>query len=181
MKKLSLLTLILVLTSCATTMPGKSVGLKSGFLSATLAENGDFSSENIKMYQVSVRNNTNDWIVVDSALISNAPTTQVLVGDKISSWLEACSLEKKVADYNTSLVLGVLAAGGMVAGATSNNSATSNIGFITSLGAITTAGVKDFIDSKKKADFQAAFPEGHILKGFTVPPMKVVQRWILIE
>lgn len=182
MKSLCTLLSFLLLTSCATTMPGKELNINSKYLGATLSENTAYSSDEIKMYQVSVKNLTNEWIEIDSAIIGkNIVSAKILMGDRISSWIEASTLENRVSDYNTQLFLGALAATGAVVGVTSKSSTTSAVGFSVSLGSIAASGVKDIMESKNKAEFQATFPEGHILRPFVIPPKKVIQRWIIVE
>ncbi len=181
MKTGFLATMLLLLTSCASTMPGKDLNLKSTFLHGTIKENKDFSSEKIKMYQVSLKNLSKDWISVDSVLMSNTINTKILLGEKVTSWIEACTLEKKVYDYNLALAFGAVAATGAIVGVTSSNSTTSSVGSVTALGAIGASGIKEFMETKNKAEFQATLPEGHLFRSFIIPPLKVTQRWILIE
>ena len=181
MKTAFLASVLLFLTSCASTMPGKNLNLKSSFLGGTIKENSDFSSEKIKMYQISFKNYTKDWVTFDTALMSSASNSKILLGEKVTSWIEACSLEKKVYDYNLALFFGAVAATSAVVGATSNNSTTSSVGYATALGAIGASGINEFMNSKNKVDFQATLPEGHLFRSFMIPPMKVTQRWILVE
>lgn len=181
MKNIVFLMFVFLLTSCASTMPGKSVGINNSFISATIKENPDYSNENIKMYQLSIKNSSTEWVSIDSTVLGSAPTAKVLLGDKISSWIEACALEKKVSDYNTALLLGAAAVAGSAVMATSRNDTTAVIGASVALGAIGVAGAKDLMESKNKAEFQASFPDGHIFRSFLIPPKKVIQRWILIE
>ncbi|HXH74991.1 MAG TPA: hypothetical protein VNJ08_08500 [Bacteriovoracaceae bacterium] len=49
------------------------------------------------------------------------------------------------------------------------------------MGSITALAVKGFQDSKKKAEFQQAFPDKHIFQKIVIPPGKVIQRWILVQ
>ncbi len=181
MKNVLILSFMLLLTACASTMPGTDLNLKNSFLKATLKENGDFSNDRIKMYQISIKNYSQDWLTVDSALMSSAPTTQILIGDKAAAWMEACTIEKKVSDYNFNLAMGALAAAGTVAGASLKNSTASTVSYSVALGAIGATGVKNIMESKDKAEFQNALPEGHLFRSFIIPPMKAVQRWVLLD
>ncbi len=172
----------LLLCSCASTMPGADLHLNSKLLSATVVENSDFSNEKIKMFQVSINNLSDSWIDIDSVTLNDpSASVEVLVGPKMSSWIEACKLERSVSNYNTSLLLGSLAVAGAVVGGVSNNNTTSTVGYTFALGAITAAGVNDFIGSKNKVEFQRALPESHLLHPFIIPSQKVIQRWIIVE
>lgn len=121
--------------------------------------------------------NSSDFCAVFSA----SKEVEVLVGERIITWIEACALEKTVSDYNLSLVLGAVAVGGAAVAGASSHSQTSSTGAIVALGSISALAVKDYQKSKNKVEFQKAFPEKHIFQSTIVPPGKVVQRWILIE
>lgn len=182
MKSLSLVVAMLILCSCATTMPGNDLNLNSKLLSATVSEHPDFSNDKIKMYQIAIKNLSNSWIDIDSVLLEDTTgSAVVLVGPKMNSWIEASKLEKTVSDYNTSLLLGSLAIAGAVVGGTSGNDTTSTIGYSFALGALTAAGIKDFVQSKNKVEFLNSFPETHLFHPFVIPSQKVIQRWIIVE
>jgi hypothetical protein len=175
------------LVSCATTMPGKEIPTYYPAVQANIDMDDNFSNKNIQLYQISFKNKSNDWVDIDLGVINEDPKIKVLVGNKINAWIEACVLEKNVSDYNTSLVLGTLAVGGMiVAGSASNSSSsgstnTMNVAAITSLGAMSGLAVMGFQDSKNRVEFQQKLPEKHAFRAFSIPPKKVIQRWILIE
>jgi hypothetical protein len=182
MKLIAILFSAILLCSCATTMPGKDLTLNTTSLRATIDENSNFSNQKIKMYQISIKNLTDTWVEIDSAnLIDSSNSINVLMGSKLNSWIEACNLEKRVSNYNTALFLGAVAAAGAVVGSTANNNSTSTVASSIALGAIGAAGVKGMIDSKNKVEFQMAFPDGHLFRPFMLPPLKVIQRWLLIE
>lgn len=180
MKLISLLALFL-LCSCASTMPGKDVDTGSEKVSASIEADMTFTDQNIQMYQFSLKNNTDQWLEYDGATLNGSNNISVLVGDRIASWIEACTLEKKVSDYNMNLLLGSLAIGGAVVAGSSSHQETAQIGAIVSLGSISGLAVRDFQKSKKKVEFQKAFPEKHIFQPVVIPPGKVIQRWILVE
>ncbi len=179
--KIRSLLVLLFLCSCASTMPGKDIDTGSKKVSASIEADSTFSDKNIQMYQFSLKNNTDQWLEYDGATLNGSKNISVLVGDRITSWIEACTLEKKVSDYNLNLVLGSLAIGGAVVAGSSSHQETAQIGAIVSLGSISGMVVKDFQKSKKKAEFQKAFPERHIFQPVVIPPRKVIQRWILVE
>ena len=179
--KLLALSALFLLVSCATTMPGKETKTGSEKVSASVDTNSTFTNEQIQFYQYSIKNLTNKWIEFDGATIKGSDQVSVLVGDRISSWIEACTLEKNVADYNTAMFLGAVAVGGAVVAGASNHPQTSGAGAIIALGSISVLGVKDFQNSKNKVEFQRAFPKNHIFQPFSLPPGKVIQRWILVE
>lgn len=180
MKLVSLIAL-LFLYSCASTMPGKDIDTGSQKLSGSIEQDMTFSDHNIQMYQFSLKNNTDQWLEFDGATLKGSTNISVLVGDRIASWIEACTIEKKVSDYNMNLLLGSLALGGAVVAGGSSHQQTSQVGAIVALGSISAAAVRDYQSSKKKAEFQKAFPEKHIFQPVVIPPGKVIQRWILVE
>lgn len=172
---------LLFLASCATTMPGQKLSTGNTKITATIAQNSNFSNERIQMYQFSLKNNSDVWVELEGATLLAGKNVSVLVGDRISSWTEACTLEKNVSDYNTALVLGSLAIGGAVVAGSSNHSQTANTGAVIALGSISAMAVRDYQNSKNKIEFQRAFPDKHIFQPVVIPPQKVIQRWILIE
>jgi hypothetical protein len=179
--KLIALVSLLLLFSCATTMPGQDISSGSSKVSVSMEVDSTFSNEMIQMYQFSLKNNTDDWLEYDGATLGGNSNIAVLVGDRITSWIEACNIEKKVSDYNTNLLLGSLALGGAVVAGASSHQETAQIGAIISLGSITGSAVREYQKSKKKVEFQKAFPERHIFQSVVIPPRKVIQRWILVE
>lgn len=181
MRTIQILFLSLVLVSCASTMPGQDVGTGSNDIAITIKRDSTFSNEIIQMYQLSIKNKTNGWLELEGAKLNGAKEVEVLVGEHIESWVEACALEKKVSDYNLSLVLGAVAVGGAAVAGASNHQGTSNTGAIVALGSISALAVRDYQNSKNRVDFQKAFPEKHIFRTSMLPPGKVVQRWILVE
>jgi hypothetical protein len=181
MKEILLLISLFLLGSCASTMPGTDLNLKSSFLGGTIKENEDLSNERFKTYQVSIKNYSQDWITIGTALMSNTKKTNIIIGDRAEAWFEACRLEKRVSDYNMSLALGALGVTGAVVGGTSHNATTSAVGSAVALGSIGALGAKEFMESRNKVEFQKALPDGHLFKGFVIPPMKVAQRWLLVE
>ena len=181
MKKFFSVFMTLVLTSCATTMPGHDVDTGSKKVSATMSDNDSFSDHRIQMHQFSIKNNTDEWIEFEGATIEGPEEVKVLVGDRITSWVEACTLEQQVSDYNTALVLGSLAIAGVAVSGGTQHQGTATTGAVVALGSITALGAKGFQESKRWTEFQQAFPEKHIFRPFVLPPGKVIQRWIMIE
>lgn len=173
--------LLLLIVSCASTMPGRDIDTGSKNVLATFSANDVFTNEQVQMIQFSIKNNTKDWIEFEGATFEGAPGTSVLVGDRLSSWIEACLLEKEVSDYNTSVVLGSLAVAGAVIATSSSHQGTATTGAVIALGSIGAAAVKDLQSSKNKVEFQKAFPSKHIFRAFVIPPGKVIQRWIIVE
>jgi hypothetical protein len=146
MKKILLILSVFLLSSCATTMPGKKLSVNSTTIEISLAENTELSSGGIKMFQISVMNLSSDWVSIDSVVMGSASTAKVLVGDKMSAWIEACTLENKVNNYNTNLALGSIAIAGAVVAGTSDNKMASDIGLASALGAVSVSGVRDFMN-----------------------------------
>jgi len=162
-------------------MPGKDIETGSKKVSATIAENDKLSSEKIHMLQISIKNNTNEWIEFEGATFEENSKVTVLVGDKISSWIEACTLENEVSQHNMNLLLGAIGVAGAAVAGSSRHQGTATTGAVIALGSLTALGVRDYQNSKHKIEFQEAFPEKHIFRSFTLPPKKVIQRWILVE
>lgn len=172
--------LLFILGGCATTMPGDSIKTNSKHISAAVEEQTVFSDQRIQMYQFSMKNESNEWMEFDLPVISGSEGVSVLTGQRIDSWIEACILEKKVSDHNTAILVGSLAVAGL-AFSNSSHQQTAGVGAAIALGSISAIAARDFLDSKKAAEFQNQFPEKHIFRPIVIPPGKVIQRWILVE
>lgn len=181
MRKFLVLLIPFFIVSCATTMPGDETSTSNKNLKVAIAINDTFTNDRVQMHQFSLQNHSDEWMEFDGATLVANNNVKVLVGDRISSWIEACTLEKSVSDYNTSLLLGSLAIGGAVVAGASQHPSTSTTGAVVALGSISAMAVRDYQSSKKKTEFQEAFPEKHIFRPFVIPPGKVIQRWILLE
>ncbi len=181
MTKVIIFFLPILIISCATTMPGYETATGHKHITATVETNPTFTNDQIQMYQFSLKNETDNWIEFDGATIEGSTDVNFLVGNRISSWVEACTLEQKVSDYNTSMVLGAIAVTGAAISAGSQHQQTSQLGSAFALGSISAIGVREFQNAKSKIEFQNAFPRTHIFQPFSLPPRKVIQRWILIE
>lgn len=171
----------LFLTSCASTMPGNDIATGNENITATIDTNRTFTNNQIQFYQFSIKNHTNKWIEFDGAVMEGDKSISVLVGNRIDSWIEACTLESNVSQHNMALFLGAVAVGGAAVAGASGHQQTATTGAVVALGAISVAAVQDYQNSKKRAEFQKAFPDKHIFQPFVLPPGKVIQRWILVE
>lgn len=162
-------------------MPGEDAISNNQEVVAAVQINHNISEKNIMMYQVSMLNNTNEWLEIESAVLNAKEKINILVGDKMNAWIEAKTLEKQVSDYNTQLLLGSIAVSGAAVAVGSNHHQTAQLGAIAMGGAITAASVNDYMNSKNRVEFQKLFPRTHLFNAFTIPPKKVIQRWILVE
>jgi hypothetical protein len=181
MKFINLLLLSIFCASCASTMPGQKLETGTSRVTATKSKNHLFSNKRIQMIQFSMQNNTEEWLEFDGATFEGENGVSVLVGERISSWVEACTLEKEVSDYNTSIILGSIAVAGAVVAGSSHHPQTSTTGAVIALGSIGGLAMRDYQNSKNRVEFQKAFPEKHIFQPFIIPPGKVIQRWIMVE
>ncbi len=179
--KLTIIIISALLYSCASTMPGHYINSGSKAIMATVAEDDVLSDKRIKMLQISLQNETDDWLEFDGALLEEGKNIEVLVGDRISAWVEARMIEKRVSDYNWSLALSAFTVGGAVVAGASQHQRTAATGAIVGLGSVTGLAVMDYQNTKRRVDFQAAFPDRHIFRPFVIPPRKVIQRWILLD
>lgn len=180
MKAIGLISLLL-LVSCASTMPGHDIKSNHKTITASFEENLDFSNERIHLLQFSIMNKTDKWVEFTGANINSTDQIEILVGNKINSWIEACTLEKQVSDYNLNMILGTVALAGAVVAGSSSHQQTSATALAISLGSVSVMAVNDIMNSKNKTDLTDALPEKHIFRPFAIPPHKVIQRWILIE
>jgi hypothetical protein len=182
MRILSLFLLMMMfLTSCATTTPGEEHETGTKQLRIYITENPTYSTEKIRLFQFSIKNETDQWIDIDDVkLNNNSKEISLIVGPRLQAWLETSDLEKQVSDYNTSLALGGMMLGGVAAMGSSSPS-TSTTGAMVALGAITAASVIDIQNTLGILELQKLLPQNHVMRPFVVPPKRVLQRWILVE
>lgn len=172
---------LLFLVSCASTMPGHDIKSNHKTITATFEENMDFSTERMHLLQFAIMNKTDKWIEVTGANINSTEQVEVILGEKVNAWIEACTLEKQVSDYNLNMLIGTVAlTGAVVAGSTSHQQ-TSAVGAAVALGSISLLAANEVMNSKNKAELTNSLPEKHIFRPFMIPPHKVIQRWLLIE
>lgn len=172
---------LLLLASCASTMPGHDIKSNHKTITATFEENLDFSSERMHLLQFAIMNKTDKWVEVTGANINSTEQVEVILGEKISAWIEACALEKQVADYNLNLIIGTVAVTGAVVAGSSSHQQTSAVGAAVALGSISLLAANEVLNSKNKTELINTLPEKHIFRPFMIPPHKVIQRWLLIE
>jgi hypothetical protein len=172
---------VFLISSCATTTPGDEHETGTQKLKVFVTINPDYSTDKIKLFQFSIKNNSDQWIDIDDIkLNNNSKEISLIVGNRLQSWLETSNLEKQVSDYNTSLVLSGVIFGG-VAAMGSSNSKTSTAGAMVALGSITAVSIMDIQDTLNFIELQKMLPDNHLLRPFTIPPKRVLQRWIVLE
>jgi hypothetical protein len=138
-------------------MPGRNFEIDSGKVSASIDKDSSISDQNIQMHLLSIKNLTSDWMEFDGALIDGSKNVQVLMGDRLKAWMEASLLTE--AEIQRTL----------------------STGQMLNLDSVTALTAKEYQSSKRKNEFQNAFPETHIFRPFLIPPGKVIQRWIVVE
>ncbi|MDH4466623.1 MAG: hypothetical protein QE271_01080, partial [Bacteriovoracaceae bacterium] len=176
----------LFLFSCATTTPGTKQSSSIQDLNYYVNIVSDLSDENFMMYQVSFENKTREWIVLESpTILTNTPAEleqlQTITGEKLKAWLEAKTLENSVSSYNTQMSLAAIGVAGGVMMASASDINTASWGAAIYAGSFTALAVNELLQSKRSVEFQNSLPGGHMLNKVLVPPMKVVQKWIMIQ
>jgi hypothetical protein len=188
--KMSLRFVILILMSfiisCASTTPGEQVGTSHKDLNAYSKIVTELSDENIVMYQISLENLSREWIQLESSqVIAEIPEKlediEILYGEKLKAWIDARTLENNVDQYNTELALASIGLAGGVMAASSNQSSIQNAGMATLASSASLMAINSILEAKTFAEFQKQIPETHLLSKIVIPPLKVVQKWILIQ
>lgn len=146
--KFSLLLSLLLFVSCASVTPGIKIDSGTQDVSIFVSKDPTYSNERIQMLHFAIQNNTSEWFDFEGAKVESGEF-DVLVGERLDAWIQACTLEKRVSDHNTAVALGVLAAAGGIVAATSKHQSTSNIGAVVALGSISALAVKDMQKSIK--------------------------------
>ncbi len=156
--------------------------LKKGGMSVSGLENNALASTHFLPIDVTVENNTNEWIVITNASVSfgsEEVTSKMLVpvGRDLVTWAEAAQQNAAISAYNTSLLLGAVAAAGAV-GTRSGDSGLASASALALAGGgvgLTAVAINDKLGSIEKA---RVLPDTHLYSGtFAVPPGLHVKRW----
>ena len=183
-----------VLYSCATTHPGNmATGIPetNSELRMSVKKNFTLSNQHYSFLEFTIENLGDDWKqfhVTD--LGYGGAKSDILKNEKLIAWLEGRELKLRQSRYNTSLLLGSIAAVGMGTAAFSKNKNVRAAGVGTALGAAATDAGMRLSQAQKNANAglkakQAGsgvtnVPKSHILTPFPVAPGSFVRKWVVI-
>lgn len=177
------------LSGCATTHPGATFEPKSTDLVISAVMNNQISDDYYSFVEYTIENKSGQWrkVKVEDIRFDNR-SPEILVNDKLASWIEGAELKLKQAQYNTALLLGSMAAVGGVVAASSSDPNVSSAGLVTMAGAVGASGAVSINRASSRAnsgrrgqDGTVEVPKTHLLVPFQVAPKSFVRRWIVVK
>jgi hypothetical protein len=152
-----------------------------------LDENKELSSSQYRAFNVSIKNNSDSWLrleKINMAFPTLSGQPEVLLDKDLDSYVSSISRRNGIDQYNKALAISSVYAigtiGGIAAGASGQrNLAIAGLGI--GAGALTYGAVDGILESKNRAQFQAALPDNHLFKPFDIAPKMVLSRWIIVK
>lgn len=188
MKKILLTAYMLLAASCASIHNGnyakdeKGESIKKGNLIVSGIENTSLTSKYFLPLDFTFENLTNEFITVTAVKVefkeakANA-SMSVPMGSQLVAWSKAAQQNAAISDYNTSIVLGSIAAAGAL-GAQGNGSA-ANASAIAGAAAFAGLSIQEINNNLSTLEKAKVLPETHIYSGdFVIPPGLHAKKWI---
>jgi len=193
-KFIAVMCLLLTSVGCVSTHPGTKAksNLENDSLIVSSHNNTTLTDKYYMFLEFTFENKSSEWkdISVKRLGFDKTKTTEILVNDRLKAWIEGAELKLKKNDFNTSVVLGSIAAVGGVTGALSNNGNLQIAGLATFAGASAVATARQFgrdrleaqSGVRRQADGQTVYvPSTYILTPFKVAPGSYVKRWVVVR
>jgi hypothetical protein len=184
---------------CASTAPGKYARPIDEYgqfldthrtpagLKISARELSSLASEHFGFVEVTFENTTSHWIHIERMNLSfgdRAKNQGVFVpwGSELESWRRAIEERNEVRETNAETALALLAIGGAVVAAASNDQPLKAAGGMVAVGALSTAFVRDVDRRVRGTEDAKPFPATHLLEvPFPVPPGLHSKRWIVLN
>jgi hypothetical protein len=158
-------------------------------LQMSVREEGDYASTYFRFFNVTFENTSAEWLnvarveleVPDPAL---AAQIRVPSGEQLQPWSEATAAQLAIKQHNEQVVLASIAVVAAISGAASKREAVKASGLteLAALGGLTISEINARLRELDNPNFaNLAFPEGHLLHAFSVPPGLFLRRWIVLQ
>jgi hypothetical protein len=177
-----------LLQGCATTHPGKETVAKQKAIVVSVQEKIELSDDYYRFLEFTIENKTSEWkdVKFNSVQWSGKPS-EILVNEKLSSWIEGAELKLQKEQYNTAMMLGTIGAVGAVAAIGSNDKTIQTTGAVAAVGAVSASSAISIANNQNAANSgqrglnnTVNVPQNHIFAPVKVPPGSYVRRWIVI-
>lgn len=180
-----------MVSACASIHPGQkalSTDPNSGVV-LSVKVNNSLSDDHYLFLDYTVENTTPEWIKFKTSYVAfEDQKTEVLINERLKSWVESKELELQRQNYSRAILLGSIAAVGGVTGVVSNDETIQMAGLTTMAGALVVSGADDIGRAKNRVergqkDFTHTVnvPDSYILKPFEVAPGSYLKRWIVVK
>jgi hypothetical protein len=189
MKNLLSLLMLGLLTSCASTHPGKIANTNKETSAIPLVvsvKNIEANSdEAFQLVEVTFENKSDKWLRIDKAKMvldpNNKDNLSVVHGSDLSSWANAKLFELKKDKHNKAILQTLLLTGGAVAVHATDNTAAQVAGLTAMVGTTVWAVGDQIISARNYAQGADHIPNDHLEKSFSVPGKMFTRRWILFN
>jgi hypothetical protein len=179
----------LFVSGCATTHSGSFASSKDSSLKVSVARNSDLTDKYYIFYEYTIENTTPEWkqIQVVDILFDNQKV-EVLLGDKLSAWVEGAELKLKASEYNKDMLLGSMIAIGGITALTSQNTSVQQAGAAAVAGGAA-GGValevsrahKNAVSGVKGLNGTVNVPQTHVFVPSKIAPESFIKRWIVVR
>jgi len=191
--KYALISLLLILSSCATYQPGHKAQHKSGEvidgLSIATKIDKSVSNKYFKFLNLTFGNKGPGWIRIKKMYLkapekSFTGKINIVMGQDLKTYSESLAYVRQIDAYNQAVFLELVSAAaivGTVATSASGNADGAAIGLGVLATSLTIQELNRFSNNISSLELGNIFPQGHIYRPFSVPAGLYAKKWILIE
>lgn len=191
-KSLFLFPLIYLHASCASHLPGEvahldgnlNVSYKKSDIAISVKDDPGLSTAHYRGFQVSFLNQTDDWLEIEYTQVrfpKLAEQPAMLLGEKLSYYMEGTVRRNAIKQHNRDLLLGSLMGAGLATAGLSKQKDLQRFGLVTVSGTLAFQSIDSVLKSAKRAEFQELIPESHVLNRVLLPPRLSLSRWFVVE
>lgn len=188
MKRVYLIVLVILLSSCASYTSGtaaKVTGEKKQDVTVKAFINDEFTTDYFTFVQVDFVNNTEDWKDIKKVTLNSTDKDiKIIIGPRLRDWNSAIRQKIAIDRYNRDMLFG--AAMGVAAVAAFDNAYKGNIAnskaYMAALaGTAIAADVNNLTNRISDLERAVIFPTTHLMAPFSIPPGLFSKRWILLQ
>jgi hypothetical protein len=187
--KLLILAMALIFNSCASYQPGKGALIVKGNHPKNTPITGyidkDFTTDHYVLLQFTFGNKTAEWTRIKNISIDlktkEANSASVVLGQDLNDWSDAIQNKIAIDSHNRAVLLGSIAAAGVVTMGASGNRGGIVAGAALYTGSIAVLAANDIADGISDLERAKMIPKGHLYSPISIPAGLVVKRWILLK
>lgn len=187
--KIFILSLTLLISSCASYQPGTGALIVEGNHPKNTPITGyidqDFTTDHYALVQFTFGNQTENWTRIKNIAIDlktkEANQASVVLGQDLNDWSDAIQNKIAIDRHNRAVLLGSIAAAGVVTMGASGNRGGVVAGAALYTGSIGVLAANDIADGISDLERAKMIPKGHLYSNISIPAGLVVKRWILLK
>ncbi len=187
--KFFILSVALFVSSCASYQPGQGALIVKGNHPRNTPITGyidqDFTTDHYALIQFTFGNQTEDWTRIKSISLDlksqEANKASVVLGQDLTDWSDAIQNKIAIDQHNREVLLGSIAAAGVVTMAASGNRGGAIAGAALYTGSVGVLAANEIADGISELERAKMIPRGHLYSNISIPAGLVVKRWILLK